>query len=200
MSKWDLALSLPSSLYCWQNFPLTLVLRKVWTNQKHSLWEHSSSSSSIPSRQVIGAPQMISQPVSSIFLFSTALWDMENSRPVHFLMLSSHLFFCLPCQGKTWEHCLIKKKKKSTFLRQIWPSKGAALWVYSLPVKIKKLAHDVIYTSMPHTLALFITPHSQTRLLDTKWQCSWLCFHGFEKSVFNKLQTINQLKTKQTLL
>ena len=38
------------------------------------------------------APQMILQPVSS-----TALWDLANSRPVHSLMLSSHLFFCLPC-------------------------------------------------------------------------------------------------------
>ena len=31
------------------------------------------------------------------FLFSTALWDLANSRPFHFLMLSSHLFLCLPC-------------------------------------------------------------------------------------------------------
>ena len=31
------------------------------------------------------------------FLFSTAPWDLANSRPVHFLMLSSHLFHCLPC-------------------------------------------------------------------------------------------------------
>ena len=30
-------------------------------------------------------------------LFSTALWDLPNSRYVHFLMLSSHLFLCLPC-------------------------------------------------------------------------------------------------------
>ena len=30
-------------------------------------------------------------------LFSTALWDLANSRPVHFLMLSSHLFLYLPC-------------------------------------------------------------------------------------------------------
>ena len=29
-------------------------------------------------------------------LFSTALWDL-NSRPVHSLMLSSHLFLSLPC-------------------------------------------------------------------------------------------------------
>ena len=28
------------------------------------------------------------------FLFSTALWDLANSRPVHFSMLSSHLFLC----------------------------------------------------------------------------------------------------------
>ena len=40
---------------------------------------------------------MTSQPVSYIFaLFSTALWDMANSRPVHSLMLSSHLFFYMP--------------------------------------------------------------------------------------------------------
>ena len=30
-------------------------------------------------------------------LFSTARWDLANSRPVHSLMLSSHLLFCLPC-------------------------------------------------------------------------------------------------------
>ena len=30
-------------------------------------------------------------------LFCTAIWDLANSRPVHSLMLSSHLFFCLPC-------------------------------------------------------------------------------------------------------
>ena len=30
-------------------------------------------------------------------MFSTALWDMPNSRPVHSLMLPSHLFLCLPC-------------------------------------------------------------------------------------------------------
>ena len=47
--------------------------------------------------RVVGAPQMILQPVSSIFpLFSTALWDLANSRPVHSLMLSTNLFPCLP--------------------------------------------------------------------------------------------------------
>ena len=30
-------------------------------------------------------------------LFSTALWDLANSMPVHSLMLSSHLFLCPPC-------------------------------------------------------------------------------------------------------
>ena len=30
-------------------------------------------------------------------LFSIALWDWVNSWPVYSLMLSSHLFFCLPC-------------------------------------------------------------------------------------------------------
>ena len=30
-------------------------------------------------------------------LFSIGFWDLANPRPVHSLMLSSHLFFCLPC-------------------------------------------------------------------------------------------------------
>ena len=30
-------------------------------------------------------------------LFSTAFWDLGNSRPVHSMMLSFHLFLCLPC-------------------------------------------------------------------------------------------------------
>ena len=30
-------------------------------------------------------------------LFSTVLWDLANSRPVHSLTLSFHLFLCLPC-------------------------------------------------------------------------------------------------------
>ena len=30
-------------------------------------------------------------------LFFTATWDLANSRPVHSLILSSHLFLCLPC-------------------------------------------------------------------------------------------------------
>ena len=47
--------------------------------------------------RVVGAQQMTSQPVSSIFLLSTALWNFENARPVYSLMLSFHFFFCLPC-------------------------------------------------------------------------------------------------------
>ena len=56
----------------------------------------------------VGAAQMTSPPVSSIFLFSTALWDLMNSRPVHSLMLSSHLFFRLPCLLAPLKHCLAR--------------------------------------------------------------------------------------------
>ena len=49
--------------------------------------------------RVVGAPQTISQPVSSIFaccpLPSWTWWTPGLS--IHFLMLSSHLFLCLPC-------------------------------------------------------------------------------------------------------
>ena len=40
-------------------------------------------------------------------LFSTALWDLPNSRPVHSLMLSSHLFLCLPCLLPLF-HCALQ--------------------------------------------------------------------------------------------
>ena len=50
------------------------------------------------SARVVGAPQMLSQSLSSIFpLFPTALWDLANLRPVHYLMLFSHFFLYLPC-------------------------------------------------------------------------------------------------------
>ena len=47
--------------------------------------------------RVVWAPQIILQPFLLFPLFSTVFWDLANSRPVHFLMLSSDLFFCLPC-------------------------------------------------------------------------------------------------------
>ena len=49
--------------------------------------------------RVVGVPQMISQPPLFLHfpLFSTALRDLANSRPVHSLVMSSHLFLCLPC-------------------------------------------------------------------------------------------------------
>ena len=43
------------------------------------------------------APQMFHNHFFLHFsLFSTAPWDLANSKPVHSLMLSSHLFLCLP--------------------------------------------------------------------------------------------------------
>ena len=47
--------------------------------------------------KVVGAPQIILQPVSSIFPCSPLPSDLANSRPVHSLLLSSHLFLCPPC-------------------------------------------------------------------------------------------------------
>ena len=108
----------------WKHFSLRGVVLDIWcpvnlkshTRHKERKISHQNTSeNSIHSPQhcvwvfiiiiinpltarFVGAPQMILQPVFSIFLlFSTALWDLTNSRPVHFLMLSSHLFLCLPC-------------------------------------------------------------------------------------------------------
>ena len=58
----------------------------------------SSSSSSIPwPWGSLGHHRWSCSQFLPFCLFSIALWDLANSRPVHSLMLSSHLFFCLPC-------------------------------------------------------------------------------------------------------
>ena len=65
---------------------------------------------------------MISQQASSIFpsMFSTALWDLANARPVHSLMLSSHLFLCLPCLLPSFTvPCKILLARPDE--RQTWP-------------------------------------------------------------------------------
>ena len=53
-------------------------------------------------------------------LFSTALWDLANSRPGHSLMLSSHLFLCLPCLlpplTVPWKMVLVRPHERET-----WP-------------------------------------------------------------------------------
>ena len=46
--------------------------------------------------QVVGAPQMTSQQPLSTFPFTAALVEPGQSIPVHSLILTSHLFFCLP--------------------------------------------------------------------------------------------------------
>ena len=45
--------------------------------------------------KVVGAPNRDQFP--PVFLLSTTLRDLANSRPVHSLMMSFHLFLCLPC-------------------------------------------------------------------------------------------------------
>ena len=47
--------------------------------------------------RVVGEPHDFATRFLHFSLFSTALWDFPNSRPVHSLMLSSHLFLCPPC-------------------------------------------------------------------------------------------------------
>ena len=41
-------------------------------------------------------------------LFSTAFWDLPNSRPVHFLMLSSYFFLCLSALSSSPFHCALQ--------------------------------------------------------------------------------------------
>ena len=73
-------------------------------------------------------------------LFSTALWDLPNSRPVRSLMLSSHLFLCPPCLLPPFtvpckmvtDHCLLKNPENSgRFTEHHRKKEGGKMYVMS---------------------------------------------------------------------
>ena len=73
-------------------------------------------------------------------LFSTALWDLPNSRPVHSLMLSSHLFlFCLVflplslCLARWFWHDLMNVKHDLTLqFVSLYDRQEVFMWSNSL--------------------------------------------------------------------
>ena len=92
------------------------------------------------SARVVGAPQMVLQPVLSIFpLFSTALWDFPKSRPVRSLMLSSHLFLCFVfftlslCLARWFWPDLVNRKHDHTTAVCVSLQSSVGLRVVQLP-------------------------------------------------------------------
>ena len=71
-------------------FPRELVL-------DHHNRHHHHNHQSIHSEGLWGTTDDFATSFFHFYLFPTALWDLANSRPVHLLMLSSHLPLCLPC-------------------------------------------------------------------------------------------------------
>ena len=59
--------------------------------------DHSFTFTCPLTARIVGPLQVHDFTTTSLHfsLFSTALWDLANSRPVHSLVMSSHLFFCL---------------------------------------------------------------------------------------------------------
>ena len=88
----------------WDKLPKVLCIAG---DDSHVNWFHSSSGKSIFHHHHhhhhlnregrCGTTDDFTVSFLYFSLFSTALWDLANSRPVHSLMLSSHLFLCLPC-------------------------------------------------------------------------------------------------------
>ena len=68
------------------------------------------TSTNLLTERVVGAPQMTSQPVLPIFfllLFSTTLWDLANSSPVHFLQVVSPLLLLSVLSSSPF-HCVLQ--------------------------------------------------------------------------------------------
>ena len=85
--SWTLSAGRPSS--CW---------RWAWLSCRYSLSSHLISSHPSLNREGRwGTTDDFGTNFLHFPLLSTALRDLANSRPVHSLMLSSHLFLCLPC-------------------------------------------------------------------------------------------------------
>ena len=70
------------------------ILADVKTS-KYTLGYHHHLHQSLNREGRLGTTDNFATSFLHFPLFSTALWDLPNSRPVHSLMLSAHL--CLPC-------------------------------------------------------------------------------------------------------
>ena len=66
--------------------------KKQWSSESHH-YHHQS----LNREGRLGTTDDFATSFLHFSLFSTALWDLPDSRPVHSLMLSSHLFLCRPC-------------------------------------------------------------------------------------------------------
>ena len=73
---------------------------------------------------------------SPFCLFSTALWGLSNSRPVHSLMMSSHLFLCL--------HCLLPP---FTVVPAGSPSRAGDVVIYVFDINRPELSHSFLFCS-----------------------------------------------------
>ena len=92
-------------------------------------------------------------------LFSTALWELLNSRPVHSLMLSSNLFLCPSCLQPLplclarwfWPDLMKGKHNHATAVSVFLRSSGdlhvvqlpAGSWLYQLSVQQKSFSKGV---------------------------------------------------------
>ena len=68
-----------------------------WNGIHFSVRHHLSCHLSLNREGRWGAKDDFATSFLHFAFFSTVLLDLPNSRPVHSLMLSSHLFLCLPC-------------------------------------------------------------------------------------------------------
>ena len=97
-------------------------------------------------------------------LFSTALWDLPNSRPVHFLKLSSHLFVC--------PLCLLPPFTVPCKMVLAWPDERET---WPVPSQGKANCDRVV-------LPAFINPYStctQMIFLESGITCTWLIYICF---------------------
>ena len=76
---------------------MTALRARVSTDSTKFLKDHHDHHQSLNRDDRWGTTDDFATSFLLFSLFSTALWDLPNSRPVHSLMLSFHLFLCLPC-------------------------------------------------------------------------------------------------------
>ena len=97
-------------------------------------------------------------------LFSTALWDLPNSRPVHSLMLSSHIFLCLPCLLPPFTvPCKMVLARPDE--RETWP--------YHCSLRLFTIIRSSCALVFAQALIIFATPPS---VLVSNQQCVWGVF------------------------
>ena len=128
------------------------------TKGKSDLWKHFSLSSHLSLNREGHWDTTYDFATSFIHfsLFSTAFWDLANSRPIHSLTLSSHIFLCLPCLhpslclARWFLPDLMSGRHGHTTALCVYKWHENTEWIRDRRARLRRLSNHRVRVGQPH--------------------------------------------------